>query len=450
MLAWVLLAEQLGSAKFGILSWGLAIVGYLSIFSDLGLGMYGAKGLAHGKGDEFVRAIRSLRLALSIGVFLIAVFTIWLLFERTTALVLCASCLWLVANALSPEWYFQGRSMLSLIAAIRFSSGFALLAGVLGMRFVDSSDVVWASLLRALADGMVFAILMALGWSRLSGSQTLSFQRAGGLVRSSLPMAAVSLLTALYASNFDLIVLAATRSAEEVGLYAAGYRVYLMLALFPKLILVQAFPRFVAAPNASLQGELDKFYVLAGAVAIPAAVATWLLASDIVLILYGPSYSQAAVILEWIVPAVVPLLLNAPLASLLIARDKTRSSLVAYGIALVASIATNLLLTPAYGAAAAAAAVILAELLVLVVSYVACSRAFGFALSGRAATSLALLGVSTFVSVQLGLSAAHWLEMTGFQSFALTIGLAAVVWALVVFLMRTSFVKKADGKGARF
>jgi O-antigen/teichoic acid export membrane protein len=446
MLAWVMLAGQLGNAKFGLLSWGLAIVGYLSIFSDLGLGMMGARGLARGEDESFARSVRSLRLLLSASLFLATSVVACIAFGPETALVLTASSTWLIVNSLSPEWHFQGRGMMSRIAVMRFLSGFALLIVVVAARYVAADNVALAGALRTIADGFTFTIFLLLGWSRLEGSSKFSVCKSRDLLMQSMPLAGVSLLTALYAANFDVLVMAATRSIVEVGFYSVSYRLYLMLALFPKLFLVQAFPRFVASPSDRLQGELDRYYYLAGAVTVPGLVAVWLLAENIVSLLYGPDFRESTQILKYLAPAVMPLFLNAPLPSMLIAQGHTRPALIAFGAALVISVVVNLLATPALGAPAAAVAVFVAELSVLIVSSFACRRAFGVGLSPPVIFYLITLGSGAYVSVLLGGGLARWLGLPEPQGFAVTLTVVAIIWAILVFSIRIGAVRAWEAK----
>ncbi len=380
MIAWILIARKLGEAEFGLISWALAIVAYASIAADGGLAAFGARELARNPATEIAGAVRRLRLYLSTAVFALVVLIAWpLLDDKLFAVIVCTAA-WLLPMSLNPEWILQGQHRIAAIGVLRFSLAVGLL-GITGAWFVWlDAGAVMAGALRALAEAGIVIIAVVFGWTRIQ-TLTQTSSTTVALLRSSLPLAGATMLTGVYAANFDVLVLGYTRSDVEAGLYAAAFRIYLMTVVLPKLFLLPAYPRFAAARNPkALQLEIDSFVALVLRYGLLPPMLCGLLANELIVLLYGYAFEPAASVLPWLMVASVALLLNAPFPSALLACDRTRLVFIALSVALVISIGINLVATPRWGMTAAAIAVILAETTVLLVTHYFCRRELGVSL----------------------------------------------------------------------
>jgi lipopolysaccharide exporter len=436
MLAWVIMARSLGQEQFGLVSWCLAIVAYASIPADGGLGAFGTRELARNADAAEAASVRRLRFFLSLIVFSIVASVSWLLLDIHRWLVLAAAASWILPMSLNPEWLLQGRHRLAAIGALRFGGGAALLLAVCLWSPTGGGGVAGASALRAAAEVAIVMLAFAFGWTRIhsaAGHMASTF----ALLRQSLPMAGATLLTGLYAANFDILVLGHTRPIAEAGLYAVAFRLYLMLAVLPKLLLVPAYPRFAATGRqpASLQGEIDRFAAASLRFGLPIIVLTWTLATEVIDVVYGSSFLPAASVLRILAVAAVPLLLNAPFPSALLATGHTNAALICFAAALIGSVGMNLVATPVWGMQAAAIAVALAEFAVLILSWRACARHLKVSF-WKGATTEALIATAMLTAANL----AHTLAKGASLSPAATIGVVSVaatlVWGAVVLAHR--------------
>lgn len=375
MLAWAMIARTMGSAGFGLVSWALAIVGYLSIVADGGLAALGVRELARNPSTHDVRAIFRLRLCLSIGVILAVTCMAYVALDEERWLVLSCAAAWLLPMGLNPEWLMQGQHRIVAIGVLRCCLGGALLAATVVWSHWPIGGVVMAAALRAVSDFIIVTAAVALSWNYLCEPKSRA-RSAPALLRNSFPLAAAALLTGLYAANFDVLALSYFRSNEEAGLYAAAFRIYLIMAVLPKLLLIRAYPRFAAAADdpRELQAELDFFLARTLQYSLPGVAMCGIIAPDLITMIYGNSYDAAAPVLKWLVVAAIPLLLNAPLPSALLAAGRANSAFKVVTAALVISILMNLVATPRWGMPAAAIAVILAEATVLAVGLYYCRR----------------------------------------------------------------------------
>jgi O-antigen/teichoic acid export membrane protein len=195
-------------------------------------------------------------------------------------------------------------------------------------------------------------------------------------------MAGATLLTGVNAAQRDVLVLAGARSMTEAGQYAAAFRLYLMLCVVPKLLLVPAYPRFAAVSEnrVALQKEINRFGRISLGVGLLAAALTWTLSAELTVLLFGASFAPAAPIVRLLSIASVIVLLSAPFPSVLLASRQTGTALLCFASGLAVSVAINLTATPIWGMPAAASAVILAEIAVLVTGWQACRIRLGLSL----------------------------------------------------------------------
>lgn len=435
MLAWIVMARALGEQGFGLVSWCLAIVAYASIPADGGLAAFGTRELARDPHSGSAHAIRRLRFALSAAVFVLVLAVGRWLLDPERWLVLACAVAWVLPASLNPEWLLQGRHRVAAIGALRFAIGASLLLAAIAWSQSTPGGAVGASALRAVAELAVVGAFAVLGWTRL-GPRPVDVPAALPVLRQSLPMAGATLLTGLYAANFDVLVLGQARSIAEAGLYAAAFRLYLMLAVLPKLLLVQAYPRFAAAavqPGA-LQREIDRFMALSLRFGLPVVVLAWTLATELIDVVYGAAYRDSAPVLRLLALAALPLLLNAPFPSVLLAAGKTGPALAAFGGALAISIGINLVATPQWGMPAAAGAVILAEATVLVLAWWHARRSLGIGFP-RGLAAQAAVGASTLLVAQAAHALCVGAQMApaGVVVAVSLAGLAA--WALATWLL---------------
>lgn len=381
MLASILIARALGETKFGLLSWCLAVVGYASIAADAGLAAFGTREVARNPDTENAYLVQQLRLKNSICVFLLVALGTLSLVETCRWWVLMFAAVWLLPMSLNPEWLLQGQQRIATIGVLRFSSGVILLAFSVAWTYWPVGGIIGATAIRAIGEAVIVATAFTLGWSRV-GKASLTSRQALAILERSLPLAGSSILTGIYSSNFDILLLGYTRSDSEVGIYAAAFRLYLVTTILPKLINVAAFPRFAANSGVPLvlQCEIERFIVQSLRFGLPIVILSGLLAPELIAILYGPSYESGATVLKLLTLAGFAVLLNAPFPSTLLAAGKTKLVYMTFAAAFFISMIINILATPRWGMLAAAIAVVLAETVVLIMGFKYCQREFGIAL----------------------------------------------------------------------
>ena len=214
--------------------------------------------------------------------------------------------------------------------------------------------------LSALMTGWLSSSLV--GHGRPSGAVMLT------MASRSRPYVGIMLVT-LALQHLDLLVIGATRSAEEVGTYAAAYRLYAFAVLLLGLAATATYPALVRLHGSSRPGfhnatvELLEAAAAAG-VALGALIA--FTAPDVITRLFGEEYSPAINVLR-ILGLVLPLsVVNTALVQILLAsgleRQYFRAALTTTIFIVVALVVT----VPTLGTLAAAAVMLVGEILSVV------------------------------------------------------------------------------------
>ena len=183
--------------------------------------------------------------------------------------------------------------------------------------------------------------------------------------------------------NVGMILLGRLRGAEEVGTFAAAYRVIAVLVAVVGTVSGVLYPRFanlfVADPPgfAAVVNRTRKYSL---AIGLPLGLALAALAGPVIALLFGSAFAAAGAslqVLAWVIPLVC---LSSPLSSALLAMGAERAWLVLMAVATGLVIGGNALLAPAWGHVGAAAA-LLGSAALLAVAVPSLVRAKGISLS---------------------------------------------------------------------
>lgn len=187
------------------------------------------------------------------------------------------------------------------------------------------------------------------------------------LQRTALPFGAFIVVLTLY-SYIDTVLLGLLRSDAETGLYNAGYRVFDGLNNIPVILATVVAPKLARSfvSDRGRHGWIARTSLTAGTlVALPILGVGWVLADDILRLLFGEAFVAAAPALRVLM---VGLVFSFPLEIaryVAISVNAERSLLKVAGIGCVGNVALNLWLIPRFGMLGAASATVLSEALSL-------------------------------------------------------------------------------------
>lgn len=363
----VYLAHVLEPDRYGVLSWGLAFLTYFGFTADLGLSVYGTREVARdtGRAVPLVGHVLMLRLGAALVAFVLYAAIVWLLPKPPLfKLVVLVQGLTLFANVIGVDWVYHGMQRLGIVALRNVVASVITLGGVLVL-VRDPDDVVLAAAVTVAAVALP-GVWLLVTYVREFGRPRFHIDWAvwRGILTPSLPIAA-SLFLIMINTNMDQLMLGVIRTDEEVGWYAAAYRL-LTAALIPSQI---AFQAFLPALSSAL-GNVEEMrarshdYVLTLlAIGFPIAAGA-LLAPDLIAV-FGAAYAPASTALALLLGGAVLMYASGALGGMLLAWDMQRAHMKALAVGAVANVILNFLLIPRFGIEGAAAATLASEAIVL-------------------------------------------------------------------------------------
>jgi O-antigen/teichoic acid export membrane protein len=216
-------------------------------------------------------------------------------------------------------------------------------------------------------------------------------------------------------------------SEQEAGYLGAAFRIYIILAAIPLLLVSTAFPVLARAAHvdrARLDYALRRVFEIAVIVGVWMALATVLGASFALAVVAGDGFGPSVGVLQIQGLALVPSFLATAAGFALISLRLNVGLLVANAVALTSTVALTLALVPWIEAKGAAVAMLAGDFTLAVL--------YGITLARAGALSFELAVVPR-VAVAAGLAAL--LALTPLPDVALVAG-ATVVYFAVLFLLR--------------
>ncbi len=428
----VYLAHVLGPDRYGILSWGLALLTYFSFTADLGMGIYGTREVA--RDTEQVPALVGHVLLIRSGTVLV-VFGLYAAIVGVLPkpplfkLVVLVQGLTLFAYLIGIGWVYHGLQRLGVVALRNVVASVVTLAGVF-LLVQSPGDVVWAAAVSVAAVALPNVWLLAT-YVREFGRPRfrIDWPAWRTILGPSLPIAA-SLFLITINTNMDQLMLGVLRTDQEVGWYAAAYRL-LTAALIPSQIAFQAFlPALSSALGTpdEMRGRGRSYALSMFALGFPIATGGALVAPDLVRLLFGAAYAPAGLPLVILFGAAAVMYANVTLGGALIAWDQQRVHTGALAVGALCNVALNVALIPALGIRGAALATLASEVVVLVALGVLYYRFTGQVYLRPALRALLIAAVGVALPIVLA-QAAGWPVLA-------VVALSAVTYAGSLVLFR--------------
>jgi O-antigen/teichoic acid export membrane protein len=328
-------ARLLGPVRFGELSLALAYALFLTIVIDFGLGIQLSRMVAQRSGDaEALAATILLRVALWIvAVPCLMLVTIAFAYEaelQLTILVLAVSVLFVGISA-SIEAFLRGHEqfLLPSIGAVAYRTTAAAVGIALLMFGAPLAVVAGAFLVGAAAN---LAVLLVGLRGRATIGRKVDPQLAARLFRAAIPLGLWWIIAAFVFST-DLVIMELRAPAENVGWYAAAYRLFNVATIFPAItvgmVLSPVLSRLSLGPRDELRRVLEKALMLLIISGVGIALVMAVFADGIIAALYpAESYAAAASALRLLAPRLAFLYVNSALLYALLALHQERRLLL--------------------------------------------------------------------------------------------------------------------------
>lgn len=433
LLGIALVTRHLGVVDFGRFQTVLSLITVVGTVTDAGMATLGLREYAQRFGedrDRLMQALLGLRIALTlVGVAIAAV----------------------IAAAVGYDWdLVLGTALAGLglaLTVVQTTLTISLAAGMrnVALAFVDvlrqMLTVVGYVLLVVLGAGVVaflgvtvpvgvvvvlVAVLLARGHVPLRPS--LRLEAWGRLLRASMAFALATAVGTIYLYTAQILTAALT-TPRETGLFSASFRVFVVVATVPGLLIGVAFPLLSRAARDdrdrlayAVQRLLDTTIILG----LGAALGLVIGAPAVIDVMAGSGFAGAVPAVRIQGATLVATFVLAPIGFALLSLHAHRGILLANGVALVVMLAAVTLIASALGAEGAAIATVIGEASLAAGYLLALRRAAPDVLPnfGRGARSLSAAAPCTALLLVPGLPA--WLAAT----------LALVAYALLLVAVR--------------
>jgi O-antigen/teichoic acid export membrane protein len=370
-----LASHYLGVGEYGALTAAMAFASSFAVLTDLGLSTVAAReiAVAPDRTRAIVGNVITVGLALGVAAAGLAVAAMFIAFPgdgRHDTRV--AIAILLVQLAAAP---FSGAARAHFTAAGRghvIAVGDMALAGFMALAtlVVVEADLGFLAVVAAVAGGYVAqAIALAIAAARARGLYvSLDRREWATLTRLALPLGGALILNYLY-FRLDILLLAWLKDDEAVGLYGLAYRVIEALMVLPGYVMLGLFPEI--ARSGTDPGRLSSLVGAAVAamevIALALVVTTIAFADEVVQVIGGGGFEDAAPVLRILMIAVGLSYLNGVYGNALVALGRQGALLRVTAAVLVVNIAVNLALIPPFGVEGAAVAVVISEVVGLYV-----------------------------------------------------------------------------------
>lgn len=380
----VIIARALGADEWGQFSFVFALLGVMSIVTDLGVGRVVLARLIEGDPEEIARTASSflaLRTVLGLMGYLLALgYVVVLQYPGEVIAATAAAGLVVVlatpSHALSV--LFQSRHRLLIVAIAEcLGQTLQLVLTVLAALF---APVLLVFVLPAVANELFKLVVKGFGIRKpalgLRPSRHLDAYRWRRMLVEAVPLAIGFALT-IAMMKIDILMLSLLDTFDAVGLYSVGYKFSDMLDTIALAAVAPISTLLVAA----WPGQLDVFrdrtrsgamlFTLAGGVCV---VAFWPSAQPVIALLYGERFAEAA-------PAARLLVVGAAIMSLIIlgifllaAAEKQRRYPVVALLGLALNVVLNLILIPRFSYYGSAVATVVTWAVTVVLLWVVIAR----------------------------------------------------------------------------
>lgn len=426
-------ARYFGAGNFGILSFALALAAIFGAFNDLGLRQITTREVAKDKSlaGKYLANITGMKIILTMVVSTGLVVTVNLLnYPQTTRYVVYFIGISIVFTAFIQMFYglFQAHEKMefeSLGIVLRNS----LLVVSATLVITMQASVLKLAMLYPVVDLLI--LIYAAGiylwkFGKLRIEIDTSFLKQ--TLRHALPFG----LTAIFGMTnhwLSTVMLSMMKGDVVVGWYSAAYRIVFVLLLIPVAFDAAVFPvmsRLFVSSHDSLKIMCEKGFKYLTFLGIPVGIGGTLLADKIILLIFGPDYSNSATAFKILIWAAVFIFMGTPFSSMLNSTNKQMTLAKLVGLASFCNVMGNLLLVPNFGYIGASISMVLSMFVIFAGTVIATSKT---------GCKIHILSIAGPVVTAFGSGLAMGLAIICFQNLSifLLVFVAPIIYFAVIF-----------------
>jgi O-antigen/teichoic acid export membrane protein len=364
-----LLTRHLGVVRFGQYTTVLSLVGIVAVVTDAGMSNLGIREYAVSTGAEreaLMRNLLGLRVALTMaGVLLATVFALAAGYD--TALLLGT----VLASMATVALVFQHTLSIPLAAALRLGSisllditrQILMVGGIVALVALGAGVLPLLAVTLA-ANLLLVPLTAALVRGQISTRMELRPRHWLALLKLTVSFSLAAAVGTIYVYTAQILT-SLLASAHQSGLFAASFRVFIVTAGIPGLLVGGTLPLLARAArddHKRFAYALGRIFEVSLILGVAAALGIAGGAQFIIHVIAGPRFAGAAPVLRILGLAMTASFVIAVWGYALISIKRYGSLLAANGAALVVSCGLTLMLAATHGARGAALATLGGEL----------------------------------------------------------------------------------------
>jgi len=199
----------------------------------------------------------------------------------------------------------------------------------------------------------------------------LSFKFMKGIVKTAFPLGMAFFFSSIY-FYIDSVMLSKMKGDVEVAVYSVAYNLALAILFIPAVYTNAIYPvmsRYYKASREDLIYLYKKSFKYLYIIGLPISAGLYILASRIIVFLYGNQYLGSVIALQIISWFLFIKFLNYLMAYALSSVDQQNSRMIGQGLTAVFNVALNLILIPKMGYIGAAVSTFFTEIFLFILYY---------------------------------------------------------------------------------
>jgi PST family polysaccharide transporter len=363
------LAHALGTDNFGINSFATSYVAYFLIVVNLGFETYLTREIAFDgtRLRTLVSSIIAMRLLLAVGMTILLFVSLPVMhLSAMGQTVILIQGVNLFSAAIGLTCAYQGLQRMRVVAGRELMASIANVAGILWLVH-GHDDLVLAACI-AVGTQMLTNVAILMQYTIEFGIPRVRLPGPGDfqLVRQSMAFFWSMLMIAI-TYNTHIVMLGLMRSETEVGLFSAGWKLFIFAIAVPNLIATLFLPRIANLKTSPVERDRSMEFFLKTIIvcAIPITMFGSLLTPQILTLLFGPAFlpASATVVLLLLNALVVAVNIGFGTSMMAVGRQNAFLRVVAIGAGV--GVTLNAILIPPYGGEGAAVATLIDEAVIL-------------------------------------------------------------------------------------
>lgn len=365
-------ARILGAEEWGIFSYALSLAAFFTVFTDFGISTVITRESAKDLSVQETYFSTSLVIKVAMTIVSIALFLILAPFiiKQKAVMALLPIIIILVSldgmrdfgASLSRAW-----EKMEIEAAIQILTNIAIvIGGFIALSCYGTSYSLSVGYAIGVGIGMMAAFIPFRRYFK-NVRTTFDASLVKPILYASWPVGMLGLMTATML-NTDTIMIGWFRDIADVGYYAAGQRIAQIVFMIPALFSTALFPSFAKFANDKKRFALavEKSLLILLMLGIPMAIGGFLLAKDIMYLIYGDQYLVGSTAFAIMSLTLISGFLAPALGSAIFALNKERVLFSYATLGIFGNFFFNLLLIPRFGMAGAAISTLLNQTIITI------------------------------------------------------------------------------------